>query len=882
MEKLGPGDPRQIGPYRVLARLGAGGVGRVFLARSDRGRTAAVKLVKPELAEREEFRATLRQDVQAARRIGGPWTAPVLDADTDAATPWVATGYVPGPSLHDIVGREHGALPERSVHILAAGLAHALGDIHAAGLVHRALRPSNVLVTADGPRVVDAGLARAVDAAGGALAHTTRSSGASASAAFHAPEQVRGELVTPACDVFCLGSVLAYAATGRRPFGEASSGLHALLFRIAEVEPDLTGLPESLSELVSDCLRKDPAARPGVPEVLARTGARNARADGRMPEHWLPASLVAHLGGSRWKAPAQPTFMDGRDATERPAGAGPTTESGPTAGPESAPAAEPAPEPERAPASGHTAGSERGTAPGAGAGGRGPAPSGPQPTVISKGTSAAPSSPFVTPSPTGPFAPSGPQASPGTSAGSSPGTPAGSPPGTSPGRAAPAGPPAPGRAAPPGAAAAPGQPAPPGPPRPGGPGRPAPATASGTPNGTAAWPPVTHGSAAPRPDANGPALRPDPNRPAPRPEANRPAPRPGPGASGPMPTPGAGAGAPGPMPRPGAAGQAPHPGVPGAPGPTDHSSHSSTSETAPLPRTSGTAPLPRVHPGPRSAGRPAGTGTPAGRPPGAPAAPANGRNGLHANGHPGPLPPTAHGFPHRAPAPAPGAPAPGPGPRPGPASRPGQGPHPAQVPAPAEVPPAPSTNRRRSTVALIVAALIVVTGAGASVYALMHGNDGGARTAPTASPSRGGGQGAGAKDGRSQPPAPVRTSRSPQGPGLVPARYLGTWNGSINTSSGHSSRRLVITQGEVGDTVLSLTADGPAADGGYHCVFKAPLQSEPTAKGPLRIGPSVVTEGEPATSCSPGAPTTVTVLPDGRLQRTNTDTGEKLTYAKGR
>ncbi|MEV6020926.1 MULTISPECIES: protein kinase [unclassified Streptomyces] len=294
MEKLGAGDPRQIGVYRLLARLGAGGMGHVYLARSDRGRTVAVKLVRPELAEQEEFRARFRQEVQAARRVGGLWTAPVLDADTEAPIPWVATGYVAGPSLQGVVGRDHGALPERSVRILAAGLAHALQDIHAAGLIHRDLKPSNVLVTIDGPRVIDFGIARALETVtDGGLTHTGALVG---SPGFMAPEQVRGDRVTPACDIFCLGSVLSYAATGALPFGAANSGVHAMMFRIAQEDPDLTGVPEGLADLVRDCLRKDPGARPGLDEILERTGAEDTVAEGRTLDPWLPGSLVAQLG----------------------------------------------------------------------------------------------------------------------------------------------------------------------------------------------------------------------------------------------------------------------------------------------------------------------------------------------------------------------------------------------------------------------------------------------------------------------------------------------------------------------------------------------------------------------------------------------------------
>ncbi|WP_333777461.1 serine/threonine-protein kinase, partial [Streptomyces sp. IBSBF 3136] len=294
MEKLGAGEPQRIGAYRLLARLGAGGMGQVYLARSDRGRTVAVKLVREELAEQEEFRARFRQEVQAARRVGGYWTAPVLDADTEAAVPWVATGYVAGPSLQQVVGHDHGALPERSVRILAAGLANALKDIHAAGIVHRDLKPSNVLVTIDGPRVIDFGIARAMETlAGDGL---TRTGSLVGSPGFMAPEQVRGDRITPACDVFCLGSVLAYAATGVLPFGGTNSGVHALMFRIAQEEPDLDGLPEGIADLVRDCLRKDPAARPSLDRILELTGAEDTVAGGRSRDPWLPGALVAQLG----------------------------------------------------------------------------------------------------------------------------------------------------------------------------------------------------------------------------------------------------------------------------------------------------------------------------------------------------------------------------------------------------------------------------------------------------------------------------------------------------------------------------------------------------------------------------------------------------------
>ncbi|WP_405796306.1 protein kinase domain-containing protein [Streptomyces sp. NBC_01506] len=312
MEKLATGDPQRIGAYRLLARLGAGSMGQVYLARSDRGRTVAVKLVRKELAEQDEFRSRFRLEVAAARRVGGAWTAPVLDANTEAAVPWVATGYVAGPSLQDIVSGRHGSgapgsgaqgsgtqgsgvhgpLPARSVRILGSGLAHALTDIHAAGLIHRDLKPSNVLITIEGPKVIDFGIARALESV--TDAGLTATGGLVGSPGFMAPEQVRGTPITPACDVFCLGSVLAYAATGQLPFGRADTAVHALMFRIAQEEPDLSELPEGLRELVGDCLKKDPRERPTPAQILARVGEPDE--DGSVDEPWLPGALLAQLG----------------------------------------------------------------------------------------------------------------------------------------------------------------------------------------------------------------------------------------------------------------------------------------------------------------------------------------------------------------------------------------------------------------------------------------------------------------------------------------------------------------------------------------------------------------------------------------------------------
>ncbi|MER0246781.1 serine/threonine-protein kinase, partial [Streptomyces sp. HSW2009] len=307
MEDLGADDPRWIGEYRLLSRLGEGGMGRVYLARSARGRTVAVKLVRGELAGQADFRRRFQAEVRAAQRVGGEWTAPVLDADTEAATPWVATGYIGGPSLHQVIAEDHGPLPEHSVRALARGLALALRDIHGAGLIHRDLKPSNVLVTIDGPRVIDFGIARALDPVG--EPGLTMTGAVVGSPGVMSPAQVRGEQITTASDLFCLGSVLAFAATGRSPFGTTDSGVHALMYRVAQEAPDLVGLPDGLRELVNGCLTKDPASRFTVDQVLALTGgAPDAAADaaagrsgagqvtGGDAGPWLPGALLARLG----------------------------------------------------------------------------------------------------------------------------------------------------------------------------------------------------------------------------------------------------------------------------------------------------------------------------------------------------------------------------------------------------------------------------------------------------------------------------------------------------------------------------------------------------------------------------------------------------------
>jgi len=254
-----------VGPYRVLAELGRGGMGRVLLGSGPDGRLVAVKLVHEPLAEDDGFRARFRREVEASRAVSGAYTAAVVDADPDAETPWLASVFVPGPSLDDTL-TSVGALPEAAVTRLAAGLATALTHIHRAGLVHRDLKPSNVLVTDDGPRVIDFGIVRAVSDSD----ELTRTGWLVGSPAFMSPEQADGATVGPASDVFSLGSVVVAAATGASPF-VGTTTLHTLT-NIVRHDPDLSGVPDAVRRIVEPCLAKKPADRPAPAELLASVG----------------------------------------------------------------------------------------------------------------------------------------------------------------------------------------------------------------------------------------------------------------------------------------------------------------------------------------------------------------------------------------------------------------------------------------------------------------------------------------------------------------------------------------------------------------------------------------------------------------------------------
>ncbi|MGW8994804.1 WD40 repeat domain-containing serine/threonine protein kinase [Streptomyces zhihengii] len=267
MELLTDSDRPEAGPYRLIAELGRGGMGRVLLGVAPDGRLVAVKVVRSQFVEDEGFRSRFRREVEASSRVSGACTAAVVDADADAPLPWLASVFVPGPALSTAVA-DTGPLPAGAAARLAAGLATALAQIHGAGLIHRDLKPSNVLLAADGPRVIDFGIARATDSEGGTeITHTGWLVG---SPAYMSPEQAEGRELTPASDVFSLGTVLVHACTGRSPF--AGTAAPQTLYNVVHTEPDLGPLPGALRGLVSRCLAKDPALRPGPAAILEAVG----------------------------------------------------------------------------------------------------------------------------------------------------------------------------------------------------------------------------------------------------------------------------------------------------------------------------------------------------------------------------------------------------------------------------------------------------------------------------------------------------------------------------------------------------------------------------------------------------------------------------------
>lgn len=262
MMRLRREDPRVVGSFRLHRRLGAGGMGVVYLGSDRKGQRVALKVIRPDLAEDQEFRSRFAREVSAARRIRGGCTARLVAADLEADRPWFATQYVPGPSLHDKVADE-GALGAAETAAIGAALSEGLVAVHEAGVVHRDLKPSNILLSPKGPRIIDFGIAWATGAS--TLTHVGTAVG---SPGFLAPEQVRGAAVTPATDVFSLGATLAYASTGDSPFGHGSS--EVMLYRVVHEEPQLHGVPDALAPLVRACLAKDPEERPSTLQLSLR------------------------------------------------------------------------------------------------------------------------------------------------------------------------------------------------------------------------------------------------------------------------------------------------------------------------------------------------------------------------------------------------------------------------------------------------------------------------------------------------------------------------------------------------------------------------------------------------------------------------------------
>jgi serine/threonine protein kinase len=310
--ELQPDDPQSIGPYRLVGQLGQGGMGRVFLGVSPGGRPVAVKAIRAELAANPEFRARFGREVAAARRVSGVFTAQVVDADVDGPVAWMATAYVPGPSLAEAVDT-HGPLPDASLLALAAGLAESLNAIHAVGVVHRDLKPSNVLLAEDGPRVIDFGISRATEST-----MLTQAGLVVGSPGFMSPEQAMGSDVGAPSDIFTLGAVLAFAATGEGPFGTGTTA--ALLYRVVHGAPRLDLVPPTVRPLIEHCLAKDPRQRPTANGLLAEVGALQPGGT------WLPESFTRTFAQG---TPSRPSFAWSGPVAAAAAGAAVAGPSGP-------------------------------------------------------------------------------------------------------------------------------------------------------------------------------------------------------------------------------------------------------------------------------------------------------------------------------------------------------------------------------------------------------------------------------------------------------------------------------------------------------------------------------------------------------------------------
>ncbi|WP_369197421.1 serine/threonine-protein kinase [Streptomyces djakartensis] len=333
MMRLRREDPRVVGSFRLHRRLGAGGMGVVYLGSDKKGQRVALKVIRPDLAEDQEFRSRFAREVSAARRIRGGCTARLVAADLDADRPWFATQYVPGPSLHDKVAAE-GPLGAADVAAVGAALSEGLVAVHEAGVVHRDLKPSNILLSPKGPRIIDFGIAWATGAS--TLTHVGTAVG---SPGFLAPEQVRGAAVTPATDVFSLGATLAYASMGDSPFGHGSS--EVMLYRVVHEEPQLHGVPDALAPLVRACLAKDPEERPStlqlslrLKEIAAResqdlAGVRPPTPRGADSERPVDTYPDRGRGRQGQQAPSGPQRGRGTPPPRRAPGPGDSAQDGP-------------------------------------------------------------------------------------------------------------------------------------------------------------------------------------------------------------------------------------------------------------------------------------------------------------------------------------------------------------------------------------------------------------------------------------------------------------------------------------------------------------------------------------------------------------------------
>ncbi|WP_107481888.1 serine/threonine-protein kinase [Streptomyces sp. JHA26] len=388
MMRLRREDPRVVGSFRLHRRLGAGGMGVVYLGSDKKGQRVALKVIRPDLAEDQEFRSRFAREVSAARRIRGGCTARLVAADLDADRPWFATQYVPGPSLHDKVVDE-GPLGAADVAAVGAALSEGLVAVHEAGVVHRDLKPSNILLSPKGPRIIDFGIAWATGAS--TLTHVGTAVG---SPGFLAPEQVRGAAVTPATDVFSLGATLAYASMGDSPFGHGSS--EVMLYRVVHEEAQLHGVPDALAPLVRACLAKDPEERPSTLQLslrLKEIAAREAQgfADVRPPaprsgEADRPTGQLADTCPNRERVQRRPQGQSGGQGTPPPRGSSGSRGGTPARG--AAPARGRGPSPrDGVPSRGGS--SARGDSPsrgGAARGGRSGPRSGTRPTPASRDT----------------------------------------------------------------------------------------------------------------------------------------------------------------------------------------------------------------------------------------------------------------------------------------------------------------------------------------------------------------------------------------------------------------------------------------------------------------------------------------------------------------